>query len=56
MNADITILNSRAISLMKIRMQTVKSLAEELFVLQTMGDDRSVAQVYINGTQRKNLH
>ena len=56
MNADITILNSRATSLMKIRMQTVKSLAEELFVLQTMGDDRSVAQVYIKGKPSKKLH
>ena len=55
-DADITILNSRATSLMKIRMQTVKSLAEELFVLQTMGDDRSVAQVYIKGKPSKKLH
>ena len=40
---------------MKIRMDTVKNIAEELFVLQTMSDDRSVAQVYIKGRPSKNL-
>ena len=53
-DADITILDSRATSIMKIRMETVKNLIEELFVLQTMGDDRSVMQVYINGKPSKN--
>jgi hypothetical protein len=34
---------------MKIRMETVTRLEEELFLLQTLGDDRSVTQVYIAG-------
>ena len=55
-DADITILDSKATSIMKIRMETVKNLIEELFVLQTMGDDRSVVQVYINGKPSKKLY
>jgi guanine deaminase len=34
---------------MDYRMRTAKSLAEELFILQTMGDDRNVAEVYVAG-------
>ena len=55
-DADITVLDARATSTMKVRMETVKNIAEELFVLQTMSDDRSVAQVYIKGMPSKNLH
>ena len=55
-DADITVLDAKATSAMKIRMETVKNIAEELFVLQTMGDDRSVAQVYIKGKPNKDLH
>ena len=55
-DADIIVLNARATSTMKVRMETVKNIAEELFVLQTMSDDRSVAQVYIKGMPSKNLH
>ena len=40
---------------MKLRMETISNLAEELFILQTMGDDRSIVQVYINGTPSKNI-
>ena len=54
-DADITVLDAKATSAMKIRMDTVKNIAEELFVLQTMSDDRSVAQVYIKGKPSKNL-
>ena len=52
-DADIVVLNSKSTSAMKLRMETVKNLAEELFILQTMGDDRSVTQVYIKGQPRK---
>ena len=52
-DADITVLNSRATSAMKIRMETVQNLEEELFVLQTLGDDRSVEEVYIQGAPSK---
>ena len=55
-HSDITVLDSRATSPMKFRMETVKTIIEELFVLQTMSDDRSVAQVYIKGKPSKNLH
>ena len=53
-DADIIVLNARATTAMQLRMEIVSNLAEELFVLQTMGDDRSVAQVYINGKPCKN--
>ena len=41
---------------MLLRMETVKNIAEELFLLQTMSDERAVAQVYIKGIPNKNLH
>ena len=34
---------------MELRMRPATTLAEELFILQTMGDDRSVAEVYVAG-------
>ena len=52
-DADITVLNDKATTAMQVRMETVSNLAEELFILQTMGDDRSVTQVYINGIPSK---
>ncbi|WP_026622710.1 guanine deaminase (plasmid) [Ensifer sp. WSM1721] len=52
-DADIVILDSRAKPAMELRMQVASSLAEELFVLQTMGDDRSVAEVYVVGRPMK---
>ncbi len=51
--ADIVVLDSSATPAMKLRRETVKTLQEELFVLQTMGDDRSVAEVYVAGTAQK---
>jgi guanine deaminase len=38
---------------MKLRMETVKTLAEELFLLQTLGDDRAVREVYVAGRPAK---
>ncbi|OAP40103.1 guanine deaminase [Sinorhizobium glycinis] len=52
-DADIVILDSRAKPAMELRMQVASSLAEELFVLQTMGDDRCVAEVYVAGRPMK---
>jgi guanine deaminase len=52
-DADITVLNANATTSMQLRMEKVLSLNEELFILQTMGDDRSIAQVYINGVASK---
>ncbi|AKI01572.1 guanine deaminase [Hoeflea sp. IMCC20628] len=48
-DADIIALDASATPAMQIRMETVRTLEEELFVLQTLGDDRSVRQVYIAG-------
>jgi len=47
--ADIVVINPHATPAMALRMETVRSLAEELFVLQTMGDDRAIAAVYAAG-------
>lgn len=52
-DADIVVLDSRAKPAMELRMQVASSLAEELFILQTMGDDRSVAEVYVAGRPMK---
>ncbi len=48
-DADIVVLNSCATPAMKLRMETQQTLSEELFVLQTLGDDRAVEQVYVAG-------
>ncbi|MDO5530346.1 MAG: guanine deaminase, partial [Paracoccus sp. (in: a-proteobacteria)] len=47
--ADLVVLNARATPAMTLRMARAESLAEELFALQIMGDDRAVAQVYVAG-------
>ena len=48
--ADIVVLDSRATPAMAHRMETIAGdLAEELFVLMTMGDDRSVRATYVAG-------
>ena len=52
-DADIVILDSSGKSAMELRMRTAKSLTEELFILQTMGDDRCVAEVYVAGKAMK---
>ncbi|CAN7694378.1 guanine deaminase [Rhizobium sp. LjRoot254] len=52
-DADIVVLDSRGKSAMELRMRTARSLAEELFILQTMGDDRCVAEVYVAGKAMK---
>jgi guanine deaminase len=51
--ADVVILNSSATSAMALRMERAESLAEELFVLQIMGDDRAVEEVYVSGVAQK---
>ena len=51
--ADFIILNSRATKLSDNRMDSCESLAEELFILQTLGDDRFIDSVYIAGKKQK---
>jgi len=52
-SADIAVLDARATPSMALRMETVETLAEELFVLQTLGDDRSVVETYVAGVAAK---
>src|SRR5271156_5510142 len=47
--ADLVVLDARATPAMAHRMETARSLEEELFVLMTLGDDRAVRQTYIAG-------
>jgi len=48
--ADLVVLDSRATPAMAHRMEAVDGdLAEELFILMTMGDDRAVAETYVAG-------
>ncbi|CUH53228.1 guanine deaminase [Shimia marina] len=51
--ADVVVLDAAATSAMALRMEASKTLAEELFVLMMMGDDRAVAQTYVAGIAQK---
>ncbi|UJW87049.1 guanine deaminase [Devosia sp. SL43] len=51
--ADLVVLNASATPAMALRMATVQTLAEELFLLQTLGDDRSISEVYVAGSAAK---
>lgn len=53
MGADIVVLDARATPGMALRMETVETLAEELFLLQTLGDDRAIREVYVAGRAAK---
>lgn len=53
MDADLVVLDARATPAMALKMDVVEALAQELFLLQTMGDDRAVAEVYIAGKAAK---
>jgi guanine deaminase len=52
-DADVVMLNAAATPAMALKMEVVKTLAEELFLLQTMGDDRAIAETYVAGTALK---
>lgn len=52
-DADLTVLDARATPEMALRMERVESLANELFLLQTAGDDRSVVETYVAGKAMK---
>ncbi|MEM9578979.1 MAG: guanine deaminase [Pseudomonadota bacterium] len=51
--ADVVVLNAASTSAMALRMERASSLAEELFILQMMGDDRAIEEVYVSGTPAK---
>jgi guanine deaminase len=52
-DADIVVLDSSATPAMRLRMERATALAEELFLLQTLGDDRAVREVYVAGKLAK---
>jgi guanine deaminase len=52
-DADLVVLDARATPQMALRMETVDSLANELFLLQTCGDDRAIAETYVMGQPMK---
>ena len=52
-DADLVVLDARATPQMALRMETVDSLANELFLLQTCGDDRAVVETYVMGKAMK---
>ena len=52
-DADIVVLDSSATPGMRLRMETIGTLAEELFLLQTLGDDRAIREVYVAGRAAK---
>lgn len=53
MEADLVVLDARATDEMRLRMARAEALAEELFILAIMGDDRAVTQTYIAGRPSK---
>ncbi len=54
-DADLVVLNAAATPAMKLRMETINTLPEELFLLQTLGDDRSVVETYVAGKPMKTV-
>ena len=52
-DADLVVLNAASTPAMALRMETIRTLPEELFLLQTMGDDRAVAETYVAGSPMK---
>jgi len=51
--ADMVVLNAGATPAMRLRKERVATLAEELFLLQTLGDDRTVVETYVAGSPAK---
>ena len=55
--ADLVVLNAASTPAMWLRMETITTLPEELFLLQTMGDDRAVVETYVAGkAMKRNAH
>ena len=48
-HADLIVLDAAATRAMAHRMETVRDLEEELFVLMTLGDERAVRATYVQG-------
>ncbi|NOH72523.1 guanine deaminase [Vibrio pectenicida] len=54
--ADFVVLDLHATPLLSIRMEQTKTLEEKLFVLLTLGDDRTVFETYILGEKAYDLN
>ena len=52
-DADLVVLNAGSTPAMALKMEMVSTLAEELFLMQTMGDDRTIAETYVAGVVAK---
>jgi guanine deaminase len=52
-DADIVVLNMAATPAMALKAEVITTLAEELFLLQTMGDDRAIVETYLAGVAAK---
>ena len=52
-DADLVVLDAAATPAMALKMERVTTLSEELFLLQTLGDDRAVVEVYVAGKPSK---
>jgi guanine deaminase len=55
-HADLVVLDARATPAMALRAERIETLAEELFLLQILGDDRAVAETYVAGRPMKAGH
>ena len=53
--ADLVVLDARATPAMRVKMERVETLAEEVFLLQTLGDDRAIAETYVAGRRAKSM-
>ena len=52
-DADLIVLDIAATPAMALKAEVVTSLSDELFLLQTMGDDRAVVETYVAGRAAK---
>ncbi|MCF3638932.1 guanine deaminase [Rhizobium sp. TRM95111] len=52
-DADFVVLDAAATPAMALKMEVVRSLADELFLLQTLGDDRAIRETYVAGKPLK---
>ncbi len=53
--ADIVVLNAAATPEAALRMERARDLPDELFILQTLGDDRAIVETYVAGIPIRTL-
>ena len=52
-DADLVVLNASATTTAALKMERVETLADELFLMQTLADNRAVVETYIAGVPLK---